>query len=169
MRASVSSVLAILAFSVPFAVSAHSLGSSFEATTSPYFIDIGYTPDVFEAGASARFEFELRDLATRDLFDYDHVWVRISRGREALLATGVAHQDLGPTTLLYEFAEPGEFSLDVSYRSGRMGEIATSSFPVTVFPAKEQGFDRTLVAWIATLAVSAAAGFGAARARFLFR
>lgn len=109
---------------------AHSLGASFEATSSAYLIDIGYDPVDFVAGYSSRFDLELRNAA-REMQDFGHVWVRITKDDRTVLATGVAQQDLGPTSLLYVFETPGTYELNASYRNDS-GVIAEAAFPITV-------------------------------------
>lgn len=138
MRIRTIQLLFLIAALVPFSqADAHALGASFEATSTPYLIDVGYDPEVFETQRSARFDFELRDLESRDYVTYDHVWVRIIREKRTLLATGVRRQDIGPTTLLYLFGEPGTYMLEVSYRRIDGEEFASTSFPLTVVPGKD--------------------------------
>ena len=144
-------------------VRAHALGASLEATSSPYFIDIGYDPLEFTTGFNSRFDFELRDLS-RDLLDYGHVWVRIAQGKRTVLATGIAHQSLGPTTLLYTFDQPGDYTLNVSYREG--GDVlAEATFPLKVYPDPEESTVSlaALAAFLGGLIAGAAVLWGAIR------
>lgn len=121
--------LAVAPYSI---VNAHSLGYSLEATSSPFFIDIGYDEPTFEAGRASRFEFELRAEEDLAFEHFDHVWVRVMRERKTLLATGVRFQTFGPTTLLYTFPEQGTFALSVSYRTADGEELAANEFSITV-------------------------------------
>lgn len=112
--------------------SAHSAGSSFEQRIGSYAVDIGYDATEFRAGQSVRFDFDLKDAETQKDIDFAQVWVRIVREKETLLATGIFHQPIGPTTLLYTFPEQGNYTLEASFRTQNGGEIAMASFPVAV-------------------------------------
>ncbi len=114
----------------PQHVLAHSLGASFEATSSPYRVDVGYDPVDFLAGDASRFDFDLRE-ESGPITDYDYVWVRITKEKKTLFATGIERQTLGPTTLVYTFDTPGDYVLHVSYRQGA-DVMAEASFPFTV-------------------------------------
>ena len=118
-----------LTFLTPI-VSAHSLGASFEATTTPYRVDVGYDPAEFMAGYASRFDFDLRE-ESGPVTEYDYVWVRITKEKQTLFATGIERQLLGPTTLLYTFDIPGNYTLHVSYRQGT-DVMAEASFAFTV-------------------------------------
>lgn len=111
-------------------VSAHSSEVSFEATSTPYLIDVGYDPEEFMAGYASRFDFDLREESGL-ITDYDYVWVRITKEKRALFATGIERQMLGPTTLVYTFNTPGDYVLHVSYRQGA-DVMAEASFTFTV-------------------------------------
>jgi hypothetical protein len=84
------------------------------------------------AGQYTLFDFVLRDAAKNTPQDYAYVWVRIVHADETLLAAGIHHQILGPTTFLYEFTAAGEYALAVSYRNKDDEEIASSTFPMSV-------------------------------------
>lgn len=140
-------------------VDAHGLGASFEATSTPYIVDVGYDPVDFVAGYSSRFGLELLNEA-RDILEYDHAWVRITREGVTVLATGIAKQSLGPTTLLYVFQTPGEYTLHVSYRTEE-DVLAEASFPIQVV---EDGRFGSFSPWIAAAFV---AGFLLATVAFV--
>lgn len=127
--------LVVLVFVVIFApsiISAHAFGASLEATSTPYFIDIGYDPDPMEANRATRFEIELRNLDREMVQDHEYVWVRILRGEETILATGIHRQFFGPTTLLYTFAERGDHEMHISFRTREGKELASAEFPIVV-------------------------------------
>lgn len=138
---------------VPAAASAHAFGASLEATSTPYFIDIGYDPDPIQAGRAARFEIELRDLDRIMVQDHEYVWVRILRERETILATGIHRQFFGPTTLLYTFEESGPHTIDVSYRTREGKELAQAEFLVDVVQRDGRGVWQELLIGAGALAV----------------
>ncbi|MBI5457500.1 hypothetical protein HY971_02120 [Candidatus Kaiserbacteria bacterium] len=111
---------------------AHSTDASWEATSTPYIIDIGYDPNDFQVGQSARFDFLLHNEKNENAASFDHVWVRIVRGDHTLLATGIREQQAGPTTLLYGFTVPGGYKIETSFRDKKGNDIAAASFPITV-------------------------------------
>lgn len=117
---------------------AHTLGASLEATSTPYFIDVGYDPDPMETGSSVRFEFELRNSTHALITDYDYVWVRVVRDRQTHFASGIHRQFLGPTTLLYTFDQPGAYILDVGFRAEEGDEIAHAEFTFDVANPQEK-------------------------------
>lgn len=122
----------VCAMLLPGAVSSHSLGVSLEATDGQNLIDIGYDPIELTDGTSAVFDMSLKKVDTREAVDFHHVWVRVVQERQTVLATGVARQELGPTTLVYVFPSAGAYTLEVSYRAIDGTVIASSSFPLTV-------------------------------------
>lgn len=126
------SCVLVVAFTMPAQVRAHNVGASFNATTSPYVIDVGYDTIPFTAGQSVRFDFVLRDEKTGATVPFDQVWVRITSAQDTQLATGLFHQPFGPTTLLYVFAAGGTYKIEPSFRSADGTEIAVASFPITV-------------------------------------
>lgn len=111
---------------------AHETGASFTATTTQYAIDIGYDPASFVAGQSVRFDFVLNEEKTDAPVAFDQVWVRITDADNTLLATGLLHQSIGPTTLLYVFSDPGSYKLESSFRNADGDEIAAATFPIHV-------------------------------------
>jgi hypothetical protein len=132
MSSKTTIILALLFLLLPAAgASAHSSGLSLVATSSGSVVDLGYdAPPV--AGQYTLFDFVLRDAAKNTPQDYAYVWVRIVHADETLLAAGIHHQILGPTTFLYEFTAAGEYALAVSYRNKDDEEIASSTFPMSV-------------------------------------
>ncbi|MCE9541465.1 hypothetical protein K8R03_02800 [Candidatus Kaiserbacteria bacterium] len=118
--------------SVTERASAHVVGLSWTATTSPYVIDIGYDPNEFQVGLSARFDFQLLEEKNSDITAYDHVWVRLVRNEKTLLATGIRQQQLGPTTLLYSFLDAGTYKIEASFRDKEGNDMAVASFPFSI-------------------------------------
>ena len=148
------------AFSLAPLVQAHSSGLSFEATSTPYIVDIGYDIVSFYAGESVRFDFTLKDEKTDDEETFDHVWIRILRDSKTLLATGIRKQEIGPTTLLFVFPLEGLYTLETSYRSADGEDIAKATFPISVLPIEESLWSRYggyMVPLLAGLLIGAAA------------
>lgn len=145
---------------LPAGVFAHTTGASWNQSSGPYNVDIGYDPATFTAGQYTRFDFLLwkGEVNTGELAPYDQVWVRlIDTDRNTLLATGVWHQPIGPTTLLYLFVKPGTYMLETSFRDAESNDIAVASFPITVEGGS--GADGTLyVAIGAALLIGALVG-----------
>lgn len=127
----VAAVVCAYVWNVP-RVEAHGDGLSWVATSSPYVVDVGYDPNEFQAGLSARFDFILGDELSGETIEYDHVWVRLIRAESTVLATGIRQQQLGPTTLLYKFAEPGDYKIEVSFRDVEGNDLAVASFPFDI-------------------------------------
>lgn len=125
-------VFALLAMTAP--AFAHTTGSSWNVPSGPYTVDVGYDPITFVAGQYTRFDFLLwkGPANTSPPAPFDQVWIRIQKEDDTLLATGILKQSVGPTTLLYEFTQPGSYTLEASYRDADGNDIATSSFPITV-------------------------------------
>lgn len=147
--------------------SAHTVGLSWMATTSPYVIDIGYDPTEFHVGGAARFDFLLHHEHGADNASYDHVWVRVIREEQTLLAVGVRKQSLGPTTLLYQFTEPGSYTLEASFRDIDGNDLAVKAFPltVTVGSSSSGGVSSGLMLFVAGLCVGGLAVFVLLRRR----
>ena len=120
---------------------AHGQGLSLISTSTPYLIDVGY-PSPFTSKEPVLFDFLLRDLVSSELSSYKYVWVRIKQDGKTLLATGVTHQSLGPTSLLYTFVEVGTYELNVSFRNDE-GVLSEATFPITVAKSSSDsaGFD----------------------------
>ncbi len=136
-------------------VSAHGEGLSWEVTSGPHLIDVGYEPETFVAGRYIRFDLLLREPVSGEVLTmYDHVWVRIRKDKETLLATGIVRQALGPTTLLYTPDSAGDYALEVSYRDAEGEEVAEAELPFTV----SSGSGSFMVPWyVAVLGVLAGA------------
>jgi hypothetical protein len=136
----VAAVCAISFYAFP--VLAHTTGAFWSVPVGAYTVDVGYDPVSFTTGQYARFDFLLwngpADTGTQA--DFAEIWVRIIGDNNAsLLATGIWKQPYGPTTLLYEFAKPGTYTLETSYRNADGKDIAVGSFPITVVASNEGG------------------------------
>lgn len=125
---------AIVLLSGATPVFAHGTESSWNIPSGSYTVDVGYDPSTFVAGQYTRFDFLLwrGGEKTNSSAAFNQVWIRIQKGGDTLLATGILKQPVGPTTLLYEFTTPGSYTLDASYRDAEGNDIATSSIPITV-------------------------------------
>lgn len=144
---------------------AHTTGASLNETSGPYTVDLGYNPIAIEARDYATFDFLLwkGPANTGEPADYAQVWIRVLKGKETLLATGVMHQAYGPTTLLYTFPDEGTYSIEASYRKANGDEIAAATFPMKVLPpSDEMPFVQYIVA-VASALAGAALGFGIGR------
>ena len=119
---------------LPSTTRGHSEGASWSEKVGEYTVDVGYEPASIKSSMPARFDFALwkDDEATGMQADYDHVWVRIIYDKETFLATGIARQEVGPTTLLYTFDASGSYSLETSFRDKEGNDIAVANFPITV-------------------------------------
>jgi hypothetical protein len=140
-------VIALISLATPLIVSAHTTGASWNSEVGQYTVDVGYDPVTFTAGEYTRFDFLLwRGAAnTGEEAPYAQIWVRITQqdGKHTVLATGIWHQPIGPTTLLYEFQEPGVYTLETSYRDVDGNDIAVASFPISV--ASPRSSSRALI------------------------
>lgn len=164
--------LATLLASFSFAqiASAHTTGASFTQTSNGYTIDVGYNPISITARDYASFDFLFwKGAATSPTnptgtpADYAQVWIRIIRDKETLLATGVMHQQYGPTTLLYSFPEAGNYTMEASFRTAEGDEIAIASIPISVAPAAGQTPVGPVLWGLLGLLAGVAAGFVLAR------
>lgn len=110
--------------------------ASWQTVLGNYTSDIGYSPGVFSQGQPEQFDFNLwSGGATPGVpADYEQIWVRILRwdDDDTLLATGIWKQPTGSTTLTYEFAEPGSYTLEASYRDADGNDIAVASSSITI-------------------------------------
>ncbi len=127
-------IMCAFASFMPSYAFAHASGASFMATSTPYVIDLGYDPEIFGTDTSTRFDFLLwkGQANTGAVADYDHVWVRVIRNASTLYASGIAHQEVGPTTMLYTFDVAGEYEIETSFRDAQGDTIATAKFPFVV-------------------------------------
>jgi hypothetical protein len=120
---------------------AHTTEASWEVPIGKYTADVGYDPPQVAAGLYERFDFTLWVGATTsgEVADYSQIWIRILRGSDTLLATGIWTQPIGPTTLLYEFPEPGSYTLETSFRDADGNDLAVQTFPITVAGSSDIG------------------------------
>ncbi len=140
MRISAVYALITLLFLVSVGVaSAHVTGASWEKVDGTNTLDIGYDPVAVTAGNYENFDFKLRDTVTADPIPFAQVWVRIITDNNTVLATGLFDQPIGPTTLLYQFDIPGNYTLEASFRDADGNDISTGSFPFTVQPGGSGG------------------------------
>lgn len=126
-------------FLIPFSASAHVTGASWEKADGPNTLDIGYDPVAITAGNYENFNFKLRNTASSDPVPFVQVWVRVVKDKSTVLATGLFDQPIGPTTLLYQFDVPGDYTLEASFRDADGNDISTGSFTFTVQPGGSGG------------------------------
>ena len=112
-------------------ISAHGGGESLEKVVGEYRIDIGYDPAIIEAARPSVFDFDLLFNETGERSEFSDIWVRIMKGKQTVFASGVHKPSFGNTTMMYTFAEGGEYSIDVRFQN-EGGKIAEASFPLTV-------------------------------------
>ena len=149
-------VLAACMFISSGTANAHSDGASFEQEVGGFIIDVGYDPVAPTAGLYERFDFNL--VGANDTpVEFAEVWTRIvnTDNSETLLATGVRKQPTGPTTLLYTFAQSGNYSLQVSFRKANGDEIAAASFPLEVGASNA---DTSVPGWVSSVALGIMVG-----------
>ncbi len=157
----------ILGLSVPCAAYAHTTGASWEVVSGAYIVDVGYDTSIFTTDSPARFDFKLwQGPGTTTPAGFDQVWVRMLFGSSTILATGLISQPVGPTTLLYQFGQPGAYTLSVSFRDKNGDEIATAGIPVTVDTAAQK--DAGAIQW-PLLVLGILIGAGALFAKRFFR
>jgi hypothetical protein len=132
---------------------AHTTGAYWHQQEGAYFADVGYDPATFQAGMYTRFDFNILHESDNSNADFAEVWVRILNKdtKDTLLATGIWHEPIGPTTLLYDFLQPGNYILDTSFRDGSGNEIVDAQFPITVAPGSGSLFWPTISLIIACL------------------
>lgn len=114
---------------------AHGTGGEFIKANNGYTIDIGYDPENFYTGETVDFDFSLKkDTLEQEFTD---VWVRINQDTKTVFATGVHNQEIGGTTLLYEFEKEGNYTLHVRYQKD--GEsLAEAEFPLVISSSQNQ-------------------------------
>lgn len=144
-------VVALIVLASPQGVRAHGSGSSWNASVGMYTVDVGYDPETLQVGRATRFDFLLWEgsAGAGTQAAYEQAWVRIVReGQATVLATGIWHQSIGPTTLLYQFDRSGEYTLEVAFRDADGKDIAAASFPIAVDAASDgaPGNKRALLA-----------------------
>ncbi len=119
----------------------HGFGASFEKTVSKYFIDVGYDPFEMTEGDQTTFSFTILTDSTKDLVEFDSVWVRIMDGKRAILATGIDAGINSAPTLIYTFPREGEYTLFVRFEKGDE-TLAEADFPMTVVREEEDGLGK---------------------------
>jgi hypothetical protein len=127
--------LAAAVLSLPLLAHAHSTGAFWGMQDGAYTLDVGYEPATFVEGRYARFDFLLwkgpADTGTAEGFT--QVWIRImDADKQTLMAGGIWKQPYGPTTLVFTFPKPGQYTLEASYRDADGDDIAVATFPIMV-------------------------------------
>ena len=125
------SIFSGIQFLSPQLAVAHGTGISLEQVVGDYFIDVGYNPEILEAGDSAIFDFNLFLDETREKVEFTDIWVRIVQNKKTFFASGIHKPEIGSSTLLYAFPRVGAYELSVRFQN--KGEsVAEASFPLTV-------------------------------------
>ena len=99
-------------------------------------MDIGYDPTIFVAGESVRFDFNAIDVATGESADFSDVWVRITRDKETVFASGIYKQDLGGAGMTWEFPKAGDYTLNVRFENADKN-LVEATFPMAVGAARD--------------------------------
>lgn len=113
---------------------AHGAGYSLEQEAGEYRIDIGYDAEP-RVDVSVRYDFELLN-AEGNPSDFDHIWVRILKGKSLLFAGPIGMRE-GRITLLYTFPAEGMYTLETSFRT-RGEELAQGQFEIAVAPSSQK-------------------------------
>jgi hypothetical protein len=153
--------------------SAHVTGTSYEQVIGEnrqYKVDIGYDPDRVMAGERVVFDFNIKDAKTLQSVAFDDVWVRIIHNKQTLLATGLEHMAIGPTTLLYVVPEnvEGEITVSMRFEEGDTS-IAETEFSIPIEPPANAA-DRYKLSFMAgSIGLLIGAGIMYAFLRFVSR
>jgi hypothetical protein len=120
---------------LPFSLSAHSEGSSFEAELDGYFIDVGYEPEFPSANEQTRFDFSL----TSDAHDasFTDVWVYIEKDGVIYFSGGIHKALFGPTGLSIILPESGTYIFSTRFQNeGAL--VVKSEFSLDIPPSADQ-------------------------------
>lgn len=118
---------------------AHGSGTSFEKEINGLLVDIGYEPEIAQAGEQVLFDFGLRSKTDDAETSFDSVWIRIEQGGRTLIASGVAQPPLGPATLLVALPSASVESLTVYTRFEKDGKaLAEASFSLPVLGSLQE-------------------------------
>lgn len=124
---------------IPGSVIAHGSETSFEAQMEKGIIDIGYSPETFQAGEKIVLEFDMRTqaLPNGERIDFDRVWVRMRNGENTYFASGIAKSVIGPTTLSLTLPHEaaGKMTLTVRFEKEEVS-IGEAEFEVDIKEAK---------------------------------
>lgn len=148
---------------IPVIASAHGDSPSFEEQSGSYLIDIGYSREGFRPNEEVDFDFDLFynvEGEAPDFVPFETIDVRIMRGEEEVFADTLVNQRNFIPRLSYTFAEPGDYTLNVAYKSGST-VITESSFDMPVAENEGRGA-RTITMLqyvIAVACIAAAAGY----------
>ena len=135
---------------------AHGGGESLEKVVGEYRIDIGYDPAIIEAARPSVFDFDLLFNETGERSEFSDIWVRIMKGKQTVFASGVHKPSFGNTTMMYTFAEGGEYDLNVRFKN-EGEEIVEASFPLAVQSASNAADSGSGISFL-WLAIGAAMG-----------
>lgn len=147
---------------LPFGVSAHGLGSTLEAESGDYVVDVGYDAFSLVEDSPVRFSFELLRRGESEEAEFAEVFVRIERSGRAVLAAAFPKAEFGETGLTFTFPSAGSYLLSASY-SGLEGKIAEASFPLNVEAAEREADGKSAALLLAAFLAGLAGGVFLAR------
>ena len=157
-RYGIPALLFVAVFVPALAAHAHVTGASWELKQDGYVVDVGYDPTTFDAGSYTRFDFNLKKESDSSQVDFAEVWVRIIKDKDTYLATGLRHEPIGPTTLLYVFPQAGSYTLEASFRTDDGTELTVASFPISA--TSDAGTSLSIVVFLLVgILVGIAAGY----------
>lgn len=118
-------------FILTFFTHAHGTGASLETVRDGILIDIGYDPVDITARVPVSFDFNLYSADTAEEIPYASVWVRIYTDRNIFYAGGIHRSLVGATTMLFQFENPGTYTLSVRFEN-EAGSIVEEMFEIPV-------------------------------------
>jgi len=122
-------IISIFFFHTTTQIYAHGSGGELTKEQDGYTFDIGYEPEELSTSEPVNLDFKLLKDGTP--VEFSDVWVRIEKGTQTIFATGIHKQNLGATTLLYQFPTGGTYTLNVRYQDN--GEtLSESAFPISI-------------------------------------
>ncbi len=127
--------IVLLGASAITSVDAHVSGASFERTTEDGIrVDIGVSEEVIIAGTPVVFDVALFEAEAGTVVPFVYAWVRLMEDERAAYAGALHRSPTGPTSLLYRFAKPGIYMLNVRFE-GTDETLAEEAFELRVVEA----------------------------------
>ena len=129
---------------------AHGLGGGIDKVVDGYLIDFGYSPEELVSGANIQFTAGLVDNESKEIADFENVWVRISKANRVLFASTLEKSMSQDASFLYNFSEPGIYEITVRFQKfneevpeTRLAEtIVETSFDVNIAGAAAERKSR---------------------------
>lgn len=122
---------AVLLSVLPVPIAAHTSGASYETVVDEKLIDIGYSEEEIVVGEAVVFDFGIFDAVTNEAVPYTDVWMRIEQERNVFFASGIHRPSIGATTMVYQFLEPGTYTVAVRFQNDTE-EVVATEFVLTV-------------------------------------